>query len=334
MSVELADPSLALNHGVDAHVETPHADTRDAEFDAMMKENQQKATQNLANEKSSVDEYFEDERKRENELREKLKHFLEPEHLKHLSEGQQDELHAQEKYLAYREKSHEIYQHYSQDPQNPEYKAAYEAHQQKVEDTWKLVEDSAEFKDNAHMKAMKGLHEELHKAGTEDKKLEIVEKINGEAREFARDVAHDPEGKQKLHAFVESHKNDAFLKESGAADRFAAQDKSSHEHTLSPAEELKNTAVNPAGPPVPGSVTYKDDKGVVHVTSDGDKMIARDAEGHLETAGKVVTATIDDGKGGVKTEQYAVSAGGEMGRVNAAPTPDASGQGNNVAAHR
>ncbi len=79
---------------------------------------------------------------------------------------------------------------------------------------------------------------------------------------------------------------------------------------------LAERPVTPAGPAVAGSAVVIDNEGkfvgMATLTRDGDKTIAKDAEGRALAAGTVITATVDNGSGARTNERFTVREGGEI----------------------
>lgn len=96
-------------------------------------------------------------------------------------------------------------------------------------------------------------------------------------------------------------------------------------------EGMGDTKLKPAGAATPGTVTYKDQDGnPVKVTEKDDHKIAWDKDGKTHAkVGTIVTATLDDGKGGKPRQAYEVK---QADGVMVPQTP--AGNGQDIAAAR
>lgn len=280
---------------------------RDSGFDTMIAGFDRQYTENLMNGSLSISQYSDQDAAVEKEELNALKVWLESEKSKNLSEGQREELGSRLQNLEYNQANRDLQAAYEANPNDPEIKAQYEAREAEFKDYRERLYASEDFGSNEHILKIKALDEKLDNTTDPEKQAKIKNEMSEEMREFKRELAFDPQGKEKTLNFIETNSDNKVIQDSGMLACARATRAKDAEMGIRPqarnAEDLENAEVTPNGAANAGAV-------------DG----TGEAKGAAETE---VAAANDNGKDG-KIDRVQLEGGVDArGDAQAQQVPDA-----------
>lgn len=312
---------------------TPPPGPRSAEFDEEMNRLAQRSLRIMSDGNVGDEEYVRRMQDLDREREEALRRWKDD---PSLSADQKKMVAAEQKNLDYLKEHKRVNDEYRANPNDPAVKARYEAQQAEQKEFRRLIETDPAFKDNAHVKNLANLEQQLETArGNAEAERSIKAQMNREIRAFQQDMLNDPNGVDKIVAFANRNQNNAVVRNSGLADmvHIVEEQRRAAGTSRAPtaAETLRTQPGTPSGPDRPGAVTYKDEQNrPVTVTQRDNQQIATRDGNPLAVGTRVTAETVSPNGGAPARATYEVV--NAQGEIRLQQTP--AGPGNGAAASR